>query len=312
MNPPSPTSPVESRPASPGAGQLATNADVLVTGATGNVGGELVRLFGAAGLPVRAAVPEPEQARFGDGVEPVALDFRRPDTFAGALDGVRRVFLVRPPAIADVKRTLLPFLDAAERAGVEHVVFLSLQGAGRNPLVPHRTVEKRLEASGLAWTFLRPSFFMQNLSGTHRADLRDRSELFVPAGRGRTAFVDARDVALVAFLALTEPGHERRAYTLTGAEALTYADVAAVFTGVLGRPIRYADPSLVAFWRRMRAQGHPAAFVAVTSVLYTAGRFGLAGSVTDDLARLLGRPPRTLRTFAEDYRALWEPGTAAA
>jgi uncharacterized protein YbjT (DUF2867 family) len=279
--------------------------DVLITGATGNVGAPLVERFQRDGQPVRAGVRSPDEAALGAGVEAVRLDFRDPATFAPAVAGVRAVFLVRPPAIADVEATLIPFLEAAERAGVRHVVFLSLQGADRNPLAPHRKVEQWLAASAMAWTFLRPSFFFQNLSTTHRAEIRDRGEIFVPAGRGRTAFVDTRDVADVAFLALTAPGHERQAYTLTGAEALTYGEVAAVLSAVLSREIRYARPSLWAFWRRQRAEGTPAGFVAVMMALYTVCRLGLAGGVTDTLLRLLGRPPRSLRDFADDHRDRW-------
>lgn len=281
--------------------------DTLITGATGNVGAALVEQFQRDGRSVRAGVREPARdlLRLGAGVEAVALDFRDPATFAPALAGMRAVFLVRPPALADVEATLVPFLEVAEPAGVRHVVFLSLQGADRNPLAPHRKVEQWLAASGLAWTFLRPSFFMQNLSGVHRDEIRRRDEIFVPAGRGRTAFVDTRDVAEVAYLALTEADHEGQAYTLTGAEALTYGDVADILSDVLGREIRYADPSLWAFWRRQRAEGTPAGFAAVMMALYTVCRLGLAGGVTDALPRLLGRPPRSLRAFAEDHRACW-------
>ena len=141
---------------------------VLVTGATGNVGGALVRLFEAAGRPVRAGMLAPERVALREGVVTVPLDFTQPATFDAALRGIRRLFLIRPPAISDVKATLFPFIEAAERAGVAHVVLLSLQGAEKNPVVPHRKVEKRLLASPLAWSFLRPSFFMQNLLTKHR------------------------------------------------------------------------------------------------------------------------------------------------
>ena len=272
---------------------------ILITGARGNIGGELVRLLLARDATVRAGVREP--AVPGE----VLFDFERPATIGPALQGVRSLFLLRPPAIANVERYLFPVVDRAREAGVEHIVFLSLLGAERIPWVPHRRVERYLEASGLAATFLRPSFFMQNLSTTHRADIRDRNEVFVPAGHGRTSFVDARDVAAAAEVCLLDPSHRGRAYQLTGAEALTYAEVAATLTEVLGRPIHYADASIPAFTLRMLAQGHPLPFVLVMVGIYTTARLGLAGAVTDDLGRLLVRPPTPFRRFAEDAATLW-------
>lgn len=196
-------------------------------------------------------------------------------------------------------------MNQAKAAGVEHVVFLSLLGAEKNPWVPHRHVERYIEASGLAYTFLRPSFFMQNLSTTHRADIRDRHEVFVPAGRGRTSFIDARDIAAVAVTTLTEPGHEGKAYPLTGSEALTYAEVATVLTDVLGRPIRYTDPWISEFVIGLLRQGHPLPFVFVMVGIYTTAKLGLAGKVTADTERLLGRAQIRFRRFAEDYAAMW-------
>lgn len=280
---------------------------VLVTGATGNVGAEVLRLLSEGGHPVRAATRDPGGA--GDDpdgrTERVAFDFFRPETYGPALRGVDGLFLVRPPQISNTRRYLNPVVDAAKAAGVRRVVFLSLLGAEKNPVVPHRRVEDHTRASGVPYTFLRPSFFMQNLSTVHREDIRDRREIFVPAGNGKTSFIDARDVAAVAAKALTEPGHENKAYPLTGAEAPDYDEVADVFSDVLGERVRYARPSAVRFARVMLRRGLPPAFVLVMCGIYTTARLGLAGTVTPDAERLLGRPPLTMRDFVRDFRGLW-------
>lgn len=132
-----------------------------MTGATGDVGREVVRGLLAAGRAGRVAVPRPLEARtlFGDGPRCARLVFGDETTYGGAFGGAQALFLVRPPQIADVK-AILPALRAAQTAGVRRVVFFSLQGAGRNPVVPHRRAENHLEAHGPAWTFLRPGFFM--------------------------------------------------------------------------------------------------------------------------------------------------------
>lgn len=278
-------------------------APVAITGATGSVGGEVVRRMGELGAPVRAAVRRP--ASWTGAGQPVAFDFEATSTYVEAFSGCRALFLVRPPALSDVKRSVIPALDAAERGGVRHVVLLSLLGADKNRLVPHRAIEDHLRASGMTWTFLRAGFFMQNLTTTHRGDIRDHSEIIVPAGGGRTSFIDVRDIAAVAALTLTEAGHENRAYDLTGAEALTYGEAAEILSDVLGRTIDYRRPGLVRFIRHMRRQGHPLPYVLVMSGIYATTRLGLAGRVTDDVERLLGRPPTSFRRFAEDHRACW-------
>ena len=282
---------------------------VLVTGAPGNVGTPLVDQLLSAGVPVRVAARSLESAaRFaGAGAEVVRFDMTDPTTF-GVFEGVRRMFLLRPPAIADVDGVIGPVIDAARSRGVEHIVFLSIQGAERNRLVPHRAIEDYLRRHGPAWTFIRASYFMQNLATTHLADIVERDEIFIPAGRhSRTAHVDARDVAAVAAMALREDGHEGQAYTPTGPRAMTYDECAAIMTGVLGRSIRYVDPAPWTYWRRMSARGMPIGMRAVTLGIYTAARFGMAATLTSDVLTLTGRPPIDFADFAAAYRDVWEP-----
>lgn len=201
---------------------------ILITGASGNVGLETLRELMKhpdkfrfeviAGVRDVSAWKEPIKP---DGF--AVLDFTNSGTFDAALSGVSRVLLVRPPQLADVDKQFRPFTNAMKRAGVRQVVFLSLQGVENNFLTPHHKIEKLIVESGLPFTFLRPSFFMQNLSTTHRDEIRLRDEIFVPAGNGRTSFVDVRDIGAVAALTLTSSTGEylHRGYELTGSEALT-------------------------------------------------------------------------------------------
>jgi uncharacterized protein YbjT (DUF2867 family) len=277
---------------------------IVVTGATGNVGLEVVRALSAGGHSVRAAVREPLPLDLPH-VTPVAFDFADPASYDRALAGATALFLMRPPAISDTKRFINPVIDAARRANVQRVVFLSLLGAERNRIVPHAAVEAYLQTAGVPWTLLRAGFFMQNLNTTHRDEIRDRSEILVPAGRGKTSFIDVRDIAAVAAKALTEPGHTGRAYPLTGSEALDYYQVAAMLSEALGRPIVYRNPSLWAFIRHWRGRKLPLSFILVMAGIYTTTRLGLAATITPDVPRLLGRPPITMRQFATDYTHDW-------
>ncbi|WP_439025714.1 SDR family oxidoreductase [Haloarchaeobius sp. DT45] len=277
------------------------DSPVLVTGATGTVGAPLVDELLARDVSVRAAVRTPAAASVPVDAETVTFDFEKPETWGFALDGVERLFLLRPPTATRVGKDVLPFVEAAARAGVEHCVVLSVLGAEKNPLLPHRRIEKAVADAGMRYTFLRASFFMQNFLTTHLHDVVEHDELFVPAGDGATSFVDARDVAAVAAEALTTTGHTDRAYDVTGPVALTYHEAAEVFTEVLDRRITYPDPSPFTFTRRWLARGESPAFVLTMLGIYTTARLGLAGRVTDDVARVLGRPPRDLGTFVSDH-----------
>ncbi|GMA16843.1 SDR family oxidoreductase [Deinococcus metallilatus] len=278
-----------------------------VTGAPGNVGTPLVQALLARGARVRVLARRPEHARavFGEqpGLEFGHLEFGDRRTYVAAFQGLDRLFVTRPPQISQVRRDMVPALDVALGAGVNQMALLSLQGAEHNPFVPHAQLEKYLMGSGVEYTLLRPSFFMQNLTTMHLPELR-QGEVFVPAGRGRTSFVDTRDVGEVGALVLTEPGHAGQAYELTSAEALTYAEVAQKFTAASGRLIRYTDPSPLAFYRRLRARGVPRGQLLIMEAIYAAARFGLAARVTPDTARLLGRPPRSFDEFAHDAAPL--------
>ena len=255
---------------------------------------------------MRAAGTNPERLTASFGGPAARLDFFDPQTFAPAARGCSALFLMRPPAIAAVRRTLIPFLAVAREEGVRHVVFLSVQGAASNPLLPHHTVESRLCADPGTWTILRPGFFAQNLQDAYARDLTEDSRLYVPAGAGRVAFIDVRDIAEVAADALLSPDtHEGQAYTLTGPAALSFAEVADLLSELLGRRIRYEPASVLGYVAHLRRRGLEAAQIGVMLALHLGLRFGQAASVDPTLARLLGRPGRSLREYARDHVAAW-------
>ncbi len=282
---------------------------VLVSGSTGNVGVEVVTQLVKRGADVHSAAFPGRGKQVVEGSTPVPLDFEDPATFAGALEGVDRVFLLRPPQVSDPK-AMHPFIDAMCDARIEQVVFLSVQGAGSNPFVPHHGIEQYLKKSGLSWTFLRPSFFIQNLSTTHRADICEHDEVYVPAGRGRTNFIDVADIGEAAAVVLTTTGHDRKAYELTGSEALTYEQVAEALSKACDRPITYPRPSAKQFKARMKLAGHDDEFVSVMGSIYAIAKFGRAAGTTDELQKLIGRPPTTLAQWAERNSSCFTPASA--
>jgi uncharacterized protein YbjT (DUF2867 family) len=243
--------------------------------------------------------------RFGEGVEAVRFDFTDPSTFEETFRGVKCMFYMRPPHITNIQRDMVPSMDAAKRAGVTHVVFLSLIGIENTKYVPHYKVESYLKSINMQTTFLRCSFFMQNLSTTHRKEIKERNEIFVPVGNAKTAFIDARDIGAVAAVALLEEGHAGRNYDLTGSERLEYWEVARIMSGVLGRTINYRNPNPLHFLIERMRRGTPFIFALVMTGLYTSTRFGMAEPITDEVERLIGRKPICFRQYVMDYKDTW-------
>lgn len=289
---------------------MASEARILVTGATGNVGREVIEELRRRGQRVVAAVLDGRDTqRVPADVETVPFDFGRGETFAPAMRGIDKLFFMRPPQISDVERYLHPAIDAAAAAGVKQIVFLSLMGV--NPRVPHYKVEQTIKASGIPYTFIRPSFYMQNLDTFYRDDIRLRDEIFVPAGEAKTSFVDVRDIGAVAGMALAEPGHEGKAHTLTGSEALDYYEVAESFSGTQGRRITYKRPTPAEYAARQKALGVPDEFIDVMRMLYWTVRLGIGKKVTPELGELLGRAPVTMAQYAMDYKERFAAASAA-
>lgn len=288
---------------------------LLITGPSGNVGDELTDLLAkrAGERPWRVAGRHPDALRerlVGTGAETVELDFFDPSTWPEALAGVRTLFLLFPlPSNRAARRGIIPFLRTAELAGCEHVVYVSVFGADRARFIPHHKTEQAMFAGQMSWTVLRCGFFMQNLHrsiSTHGTDIVDHGELFVPAGRGRTTFLDARDAAVVALDALLRPERHRDVvHHLTGPEALSMDEVAVALSTELGYPVRYTDPNLVRFAARLRRRGVGWDTIGFMSGVYTLTRSGLNHPVTDEVESLLGRPPRDLSTFLHDNAWRW-------
>ncbi|MEV0900671.1 NmrA family NAD(P)-binding protein [Actinoplanes sp. NPDC049802] len=283
------------------------NAPILVVGASGNLGGAAARSLLASGQEVRVSGTNP--ARLSEefpGAETVRLDLHDPATFAPALAGAKGLFLIRPPRIARVGPTLNALVTSAARSGVAHIVFASVTGADTNRIVPHHRVETHLRGAGVPWTILRPGFFAQNLADAYREDIRDHDRIVLPAGHGRAAFVDTRDVGDVAATVFAGPEkHNGRGYTLTGPEALDFDTVAALLTEALGRRIRYQPAGVTGYLRHLRRAGVGWPRALVQTILHTGLRDGQGEGVDPALPGLLGRPATTLAQYVHDHRRLW-------
>lgn len=277
---------------------------IIVTGATGNVGSELVRLLSEGGSSVRALSREPERGEDLPGVEWVQADLARRKALPEAFEGGDRLFLLTGNG-EDMVWLQKNAIEAAERAGVGHVVKLSALGAtdhSRSVIgLWHYNVERIVEDSELLWTFLRPHHYMQNLLDRRVFD-REAGRVRSASGDGRIPFIDTRDIAAVARAVLIGEDHHGRTYTLTGPEPLSYREATEILSDVLERPLTYVAESMDEAWSRLRAAGDPVWLVAARLAIagYQRGG-GPTERVTDTVERLLGRPPRSFRQFAEDH-----------
>jgi uncharacterized protein YbjT (DUF2867 family) len=281
---------------------------MLVIGATGRVGSELVRLLRAKGVNVRAATRTPNQPRskLAASVEAVEFDFERPGTFVPALKEVDRVFLMARPGDNRSDKAAMPFIDAAKQEGIRHIVNLTAMGVEQDGNFMLRVLESYLEASGIPYTHLRPNWFMQNFdSGPMFADIRATGALHLPAASAKLSFIDLRDVAAVALAALTEPIHAGKANTLTGSAALDHFEAVRHISRVAGKTISYVPISEEAAKAGLAKSGIPEEYIRRWTAFFEKVRQGLCAPVTQDVENVLGRPAIPFARYAEDYAPAW-------
>ncbi len=279
-------------------------ARILVMGATGEVGGRVLRGLRERGEAVVGASRDPAAAASRAGGEWVELDLERPRTFGPALEGVDRLFLVARPGDDDPDVPAAPLLGAACEAGVSRVVSLTAIGVEAEPEFGLRRLELLVEASGLEFTHLRPNFFMQIFAAPPLLPaIRATGALRIPAGDARLSYVDTRDIADVAVAVLTGEERGGRAWTLTGPESLHHRDVARHLSEASGAAIRYEALTEEQAAGQMAAAGLGAARVERLLGFYRRVRAGFGAAVHADVERVLGRPARPFTGFAADWAA---------
>lgn len=277
---------------------------ILITGASGNVGREVLSQAAKNGQKIRAAFQS--KTTVPNGVETVLVDYNKPETLRAALEGVKAVFLVGPPT-----NQLIPLernaIDVLAESKVKRVVKLSAMG-GRDAIFTrqHAESEDYVRAKNLPCTFLRPNGFMQNLVNYSAATIRSMGKFFGSEGEGKISQIDIRDIAAVAVKTLTEDGHLGKVYTLTGPEALSNHEVARVLSQVLNREIQFVNLSPDDLKESLVAAGVPEWNADALIDLQKFYRAGKASEVTNDVERILERKPRALRQFLIDNRSSFE------
>ena len=275
---------------------------ILITGASGNVGKEVLKQVAATGAKVRAAFQTVTKAAASpSGVEIATMDYNKPETLQAALKSIERVFLVAPP-MPNLPALERKAVDEIKQSGVRHVVKLSAMG-GRDAIFPrqHADSEDYIKSSGVAYTFLRPNGFMQNFVTYSGATIKTQNAFYGSQGEGKVSHIDLRDIAAAAVKTLTEDGHQGKAYTLTGPEALSNARVAEILSEDTGREIRYVDLPAEQFKQALIGAGLPEWSANALVDLQQFYRRGGASAVTRDVEQLLGRKPTSFEQFSRDY-----------
>lgn len=288
---------------------------ICVTGASGTLSSEIIRRLVS---PFRAAyfsLERAERARAA-GIESVVIDYNAPETLRQAFRGCDTLFLLGPNALNQTELELNA-VAAAKAVGVRRIVKQSVMGAAEEAYSLariHRPVEKAIEASGMAWTFLRPNSFMQNAVTFMAHTIRAEGAFYSASGEARISHVDVRDLAAVAVQALIGPDGQGKTYTLTGPEAMSYDDMAEELSRTLGRTIRHINLAPADLKAGMLAEGMPDAIADRMLDLERYFRENHASRITDDIRRVTGREPRRFAAYVRETAAtgVWRAAATQA
>jgi uncharacterized protein YbjT (DUF2867 family) len=282
---------------------------ILITGATGTVGSEVVKQLSAKGenIIVKAAARSATDNTFENlnRVQVVQLDYDKPDSLAVALKGVDKLFLLTPfqSNMVDLTSNLV---SEAKKTKVKYIAKQSVMGADAEPgITPgrlHRQAEKIIEESGIPFTFLRPNFFMQNFVNYYSNLIRSQGAFYMPAGDAKVSFVDVRDIAAVAVKSLINDNQQKgRAYNITGGEALTYGQTAEILSKAVGKKINYVNVTDQDARKGMKDMSMDEWTIKSMIELFEITRAGYVSEISPIVEQVTGNKPITFSQFANDY-----------
>ena len=276
---------------------------ILATGASGNVGGEVLRQLIAARQPVRAMYrSQSEAAKAPKRAETVVADFADTASLERALEGIEKVYLVCGP-VPELVKLETNAIEASKKKKIKHLVLNSALGAGTfDASFPrwHRQVEKVLEGSGVPYSIVRPNSFMQNVLNFYAPTIRKEGRFYAAMGKARVSFIEVRDIAAVIVKLLTTSGHDGKTYELNGPEAVTYSELAAKISAAAGRPVQYVDLPAAELGKAMLGTGMPQWLVDALLELQRYYNEGRGGEVDDVVKKIIGRAPINLDQFLRE------------
>lgn len=275
-----------------------TKERVLVVGASGTVGREVV--LGLKDLGIRVRATTSKNVGFSD--ELAQVNLATGEGVKAAFEGIDRAFLISPPGYADQHAMLSPLIQEAKRRGLKKVVLMTAMGANASDATPFRRAEIELERSGLNYNIVRPNWFLQNFNTFWIQGILEQDKILLPAGGAKVSFVDARDIGAVVVRLLTDDRFSGRDFDLTGPEAVDHGQVAKTLSEVVGRSIEYAEITPAQLKHSLLGAGLPADYVDFLNLIFGFLREGYSARISTSVRDITGAEPRTLRQYANDYK----------
>lgn len=287
--------------------------NILITGATGNIGMEVIRFLyeKETSNQIIAGVRNIEKTKTMFGGYPkldyVNFDFEDVETFDKALTGIDTIFLLRPPHISDVEKYFKPLIESIKKHNISEVVFLSVQGAEKSKVIPHNKIERLIMEYGLNYIFLRPGYFMQNLTTTLHHDIKTKREIILPSGNAKFNWIDIENIGEVGAILLEKfADYKNNAYEITGLENENFATVTSLINNVIENPVRFRDVNPIKFYKIKKEEGMAKGMIAVIILLHFLPRFQQEPKISDFYERLTGKKPTSLKTFVEREKEKFE------
>ena len=275
---------------------------ILVTGATGNVGIEVVHYLSKSKTDseIYAAVRNIEGAKQHFDSYPNLLfrqfDFEKKSTYSKAFERIDFLFLMRPPRISDVEKVFRPLLGSAKENGIHKIVFLSVQGADKSKLIPHNKIERLIQELQFDYIFVRPSYFMQNLTTTLLPEIISNKTITLPSGKAKFNWIDVENIGeSSANLIVGFEKYHNQAYEITGTENKSFGEVTALLTNIIGERIRFKSINPISFYFKKRKEGIKSGFALVMTLLHFLPR--LQDEPSNNYHKLTGKIPTTLQEF---------------
>jgi uncharacterized protein YbjT (DUF2867 family) len=285
---------------------------ILITGATGNIGTQVIRYLSAMNEEhtiVAGLRKEKDAALLSDypKLEICIFDFENANTFDKCLIGIDILFLLRPPQISDIDKYFRPLISKIKEIGGIRIVFLSVQGAELSSIIPHNKIEKLIRDYAIDYVFLRPAYFIQNLTTTLLNGIKESDEIQLPAGKAKFNWVDTHNIGEVAACVINDfDKHKNTAIEITGNELLNFKEVTKQLSNSLGREIKYRNRNPISFYFAKRREGVPSGFAIVMIVLHFLPRFQEEPKITNVYYEVTGKKPTLLKEFIKREKHLFE------
>lgn len=277
---------------------------ILITGATGNIGTEVVHylfeLEKESEIILAVRNIESAKSKFPNYTKLAfrTFDFKEQNTFDSAFKDIDIIFLLRPPHISEVDKYFQPLLQSAQENGIEKVVFLSVQGAEKSKVIPHNKIERLIKSNNFKYIFVRPSYFMQNLTTTLLPEILENQTITLPSGQAKFNWIDVKNIGEVsAVLIKSFEKYQNKVFEITGTENKNFQEVTEIMTEITGIKFRFKSINPISFYFKKKKSGLKSGFAVVMTILHFLPRLQKEPEISDNYYKLTGKKTTSLNEF---------------